>query len=92
MFTPQAHAAISDSVADLMDRILDNIINPLIGFIFVLALLYFVWGVVRFIMNRDSNSDKANEGKSHMLWGIVGMFIMLSVFGIMHLIVNTLQG
>lgn len=62
------------------------IINPLIGLMFAIALVVFIFGVIEFIRERDANSEKANTGKQHLLWGLVGMFIMVSVFGIMNLI------
>ncbi len=62
------------------------VLNPLIGLLFAVALVVFIFGVIEFIRERDSNSTKANDGKQHLLWGLVGMFIMVSVFGIMNLI------
>ncbi len=48
---------------------------------FSVALLYFVYGVVQFIAN--AGDDKAREpAKNAILWGIVGMLIMVSTFGI----------
>jgi hypothetical protein len=45
------------------------------------ALLYFFWGVAVFIFKADN--DKAREeGKQKMLWGIVALFVMVSVWGI----------
>lgn len=67
----------------------DAILNPLITLLFAIAVVYFSWGIFEFI--RDSDSGEAREkGKSHMVYGIVGMFIMIAVFGIMRLITNTL--
>ncbi len=77
---------IGDLIADI-NRV---IINPLIIFIFSLALLLFFAGVIRFLANRQAASESSNDGKRHMLWGIVGMAIMASVFGIMNFIANTL--
>ncbi len=62
------------------------VLNPLIGLLFAVALVVFIFGVIEFIRERDSNSTKANDGKQHLLWGLVGMFIMVSVFGIMSLL------
>jgi hypothetical protein len=77
------------SAATLVYRINKVIINPLIIFIFALALAYFLWGVIEFVLNA-SDDDKRTTGKRHMLWGLVGMFIMISVFTIMQIIINTL--
>lgn len=64
------------------------IINPLISFLFALAVLFFLYGVFEFIMNQD-NEEKKTAGKSHMLWGIVGITIMLGVWSILNIILNT---
>ena len=62
------------------------ILNPLIWLLFAVALVVFLWGVVEFLRERDANSQKANDGKQHLLWGLVGMFIMVSAFAIMNLL------
>lgn len=66
------------------------IINPLIAFLFALAIVFFLYGVLEFLMNQE-NDEKKTTGKSHMLWGIVGITIMLGVWGIMNIILNTLD-
>jgi hypothetical protein len=85
--TQIAYAA--STVEETIGNITSNIIQPIIGFFFALALAMFFWGIVQFIANAE-NEEKLSEGKEHMLWGIVGMFIMVSVFGIMNLICNTI--
>lgn len=71
-----------------LSRFVDNIVNPLIYFLFAIALLYFLYGVLVFILNADDES-KRDIGKKHMLWGIIGLFIMVSVYGILGLIIGT---
>lgn len=64
------------------------IINPLILFLFALAVVYFLYGVLEFIMNQE-NEEKKTTGKSHMLWGIIGITIMLGVWTILNMIIST---
>jgi hypothetical protein len=75
------------------DKILGNInsmiINPIIDLLFALAVVFFLWGCLEFLMNQG-NEEKRTAGKSHMLWGIVGITIMMGVFFIMNMILNTL--
>ena len=71
----------------LVNQIKTEIVNPLIGLLFAIALVYFLWGVFQFITKAD-DGDKAGEGKKHMVWGLIGMFIMFSAFGIMSIIGN----
>lgn len=64
------------------------IINPLILLLFALALAYFLYGVFEFIINQQ-NEEKKTSGKSHMLWGVVGLTIMMGVWTILGAIMNT---
>ncbi len=73
----------------LFTNIVNNILTPAEYLVFALAILYFMWGVVMFIKNAD-NESKRQEGISHMIWGIVGLFIMLSAKGIINFILSTL--
>jgi predicted PurR-regulated permease PerM len=77
------------SVMTLMESINRVIINPLIVLLFALAVVFFIYGLVKYLLNPD-NEEIRKSSKSHMLWGIIGMFIMVSVFGIMSLILNTI--
>jgi hypothetical protein len=66
------------------------IINPLILLLFGLAIAYFLFGVFKFIANQE-NEDKKTEGKQHMLWGIIGITIMMGVWTILNVILSTLN-
>jgi uncharacterized membrane protein YidH (DUF202 family) len=76
------------SIESFLGRINLYILNPIIVFMFVVALLVFFWGLVQFIYNAGSDSGR-DTGKQHIIWGIVGMFIMVAVYGIIGLILNT---
>ena len=67
-----------------------EIINPLIGLLFALAIAYFLYGVYEFIAS-GANDEKKTTGKSHMLWGVVGITIMMGVWFILGLVLNTLD-
>jgi hypothetical protein len=85
---PHTHAA-SPEVNELIGNINEQIINPLIVLLFTAALVLFTFGMYNFFTNRD-NSEDLEKGKAHMIWGIVGMAIMVSVFGIMNFITSSL--
>jgi len=76
------------SVVTLMKSIDRVIINPIIYFLFALAMVYFLYGLAQYLLSPD-NEEVRKSSKSHMLWGIVGLFIMVAVFGIMNLILST---
>lgn len=73
---------------NLLNGIKTEIINPAIYLLLALAGVYFVWGVFTFISNQENDEGQEN-GKKHMIWGIVGIAIMLSAFGIIQMIAGT---
>ena len=86
MFETTVYAA--EGIQELVYKLNKYIINPLIVVMFSIALAYFLYGLVVFIKNAASKDARAT-GQQHMLWGLVGMVIMVSVFGILNLLINT---
>lgn len=74
----------------VLDKIKENILNPFIAFLMVLALVYFLYGLYKFIYKYDDETAKT-EGKSHMIWGVVGMTIMVSVYGLINILKETIE-
>lgn len=81
---PRAEASITTLMKSI-DRV---IINPIIFFLFALAMVYFLYGVVQYFLASD-NEEVRKSSKSHMLFGVIGLFVMVAVFGIMNLILAT---
>lgn len=75
----------------IMQNFNDMIINPLIILLLVSAVVYFLFGVMLFVKNQDSE-DAQVEGKRHMVWGIVGIAVIISVFGILNLLNDFVLG
>ncbi len=82
-------AAASLSIAPLLNRINQYILNPLILLVFAVAFLIFFYGLFQFI-NSASDGKERSEGKKKIIWGLVGMFIMFSAYGIIRLIMGTI--
>ena len=76
------------SLNDFITKVDDMIINPLINLLFALAILFFLYGVFEFIANQE-NEEKRTTGKSHMIWGLVGLAIMMGVLAILNMILST---
>jgi uncharacterized membrane protein YidH (DUF202 family) len=74
---------------NILSKIKSEILNPLILLLFALAVGYFLFGVMKFIQNQD-NEEAQTQGKQHMVWGIVGIFLMIAVYGILGFITTTL--
>ncbi len=82
----------SASRADIVVcRIIHLVIDPVIFFLIAVALLMFMWGVMQFLINQSGGEEKSiAQGKQSMIWGLVGLLIMVSVYGIMHLVANSI--
>ena len=79
---------IPTPVKSFIGKISTEILNPIIAILFSVATLYFLYGIAKYIWNPD-NEEAREEGRRGMLYGIIGMFVMVSVFGIMKFLINT---
>lgn len=77
------------SITTLVNNISRVIINPIILFLFAAAIAYFIYGIAQYLLNPD-NEEIRKKSKSQMVSGVIGLFIMIAVFGIMTLIKNTI--
>lgn len=66
--------------------IINTVIVPVI---FALAFLVFIWGLFKFV--RDAGDDtKRAEGRQFILWGLLGLVLLFSVWGFVNLLLSTL--
>ena len=76
---------MSNEAAKLISNIKVYILNPIIGFMFAVAVVMFIYGIVEYIWSAD-NEDKVAVGKKHMIYGIIGIFVMIGVYGILNIL------
>ncbi len=74
----------------VVGALISNIVQPLIKLMFIVAILIFVWGVVEMIMNASSEEAR-QKGTRHMMWGLIGLFVMFAVYGILNFLIDTLR-
>ena len=75
-------------VDDLLCYITNIINDAIIPLIFSLAVLTFLWGVVQFVINSDDEAKKT-KGKQFMIWGIIALTVMVSVWGLVSILSTT---
>lgn len=74
----------------LKTRIENALMNQIIPLLFVLVTVYFFWGIITYV--RAAGDQKAiDTGKQHMIWGIIGMAVMASAWGIVAVIKSMVQ-
>ena len=57
------------------------LVNTLVPLLLAIAVLLFLWGLVKFIANIGDETARA-AGKSLMIWGMIALFVMVSFWGI----------
>jgi len=72
---------------ELADRAVNTIIGPIVPLLIGLAVLVFLYGVLTFTFSEGG--AKKEEGKQYMIWGIVGLFVMVSVWGLVAILQGT---
>ncbi len=74
----------------LLDAVVAKIVNPVITLIGALAVVYFLWGLFQMIVNAESEEARAT-GRRHAFYGLIGLFIIVAVFGIINAIQATVD-
>ena len=76
---------------EVLANIVNEIFSPLYALAAACAFVYFLFGVTRFIIDMN-DPERKNIGKSHLLYGTIGLFIIFSVGGILQWFNDTLGG
>jgi hypothetical protein len=77
-----------NSLDRLINKFAENILNPTIILMFAAALVIFLWGVLKYIKGAD-NDVARKEGAQHILWGLIGMSVMIAAFTLIKIVLNT---
>ena len=80
-------AATITAVTDLLGKIANLILNPLIILGFVVATTFLFYGIAEMIWKADSSDLEKN--RNNVKYGIIGLFVMFSVYGILRLVLGT---
>jgi uncharacterized membrane protein YidH (DUF202 family) len=75
--------------SQFITKLAQEIINPIILLLVGFALIVFLWGVVEYIRGADSSGAR-ETGREHMIWGIIGLFIMVAAYTILKILTKTI--
>ena len=70
--------------------LVNTFLNALIGLFITLAIVAFFWGLIKYLANLG-NETGAKEGINIMLWGVIAIFVMVSIWGIIRLLQATFR-
>lgn len=77
------------TATQLLDQVTE-VVQMLIPIIIGLALLVFLWGVIKYVFVSDPKNKK--EALPYITWGIISLFVMVSIWGIVLLLQGAFLG
>jgi hypothetical protein len=75
------------SALDILIWLKCVIVAAIIPLIFAVAFFFFLWGVFQFMI--ATTAEKRKEGRQRIWWGLIALFVMVSVWGIIKILSDT---
>lgn len=70
--------------------LVNTFLNAIMGLFITLAILVFFWGLIKYLMNMGEEKARG-EAIQLMIWGIIALFVMVSIWGILRLLQSTFK-
>jgi len=87
MLAPTLVSAQSLGNIETLLRSVGRLVDLALPIVVAIALLGFFWGLVKFIFAQGDELAKT-DAKKIMIWGLVALFVMVSVWGLVRFIGN----
>lgn len=85
-FLVSAQSKITD-LGNSIKAINSNIITATATLFMALAMAAFFFGIAKFILaSRDGDTTQIKNGKEFMLWSVIALFVMFSIYGIIRFV------
>jgi hypothetical protein len=82
----QANFNSSPTALGILQQI-KNILNFIIPILVILGVIYFIWGVISYVMGKSEEAK--SEGRNRMIYGIIGLFVIVSIWGLVGVLGST---
>lgn len=79
--------ASAKTFAELVDELVGFLSSSAVTLVFALAFVYFFYGVAQYVLFPDGESK--DKGRQMMLWGVIALTVMFSVYGLIRLVTAT---
>lgn len=68
-----------------------QLLNQAIILLIAAATVVFFWGIIQYVLSQG-DEKKLGEGRRYMLYGIVGLAVMVAMWGFVNLLIVTIFG
>lgn len=79
-------AVTSTSFTNIICKI-GEILNSIIPLFILIGVVYFVWGVISYMVSADE--EQKTKGRDKIIYGIIGLAVIVAMWGLVNLLVNT---
>ncbi len=79
--------AFAATLKDIVSTVRD-LVNTIVPLFMVVAVAVFLWGIVRYI-TAAGDAEKAKDAKGYIIYGLIGIFVMVAFWGIVTLVAGT---
>lgn len=83
-------AAFAQTFNNTLERI-SGFLNQIIPFLILIATVLFIFGVLRYI-TAGGDEEKVKEGRNLMIYGVIGLAVMLAVWGFVNIVLDFIFG
>ncbi len=83
-------APVNNTIETLFVFVIHAINFYLVPLIFALAFIYFLWGGFKFFIAGRGSEESVEKGRAFFISSIIGFVVMISIWGIVNLVINTL--
>ena len=93
-FTPFVALAQTSTSINNVNNLADKLVSLGNMFTYLLiaaAVIFIIWHVVIYLIKGGSDEEARGKASSSILWGVVGLFIILSIWGLVNILMNTFR-
>jgi heme/copper-type cytochrome/quinol oxidase subunit 4 len=79
------------SFEQIVTNIVQIVNKGLIPLLYALAFVYLLIGLVRYFFIGGGSDEDREKGKQMLMYGLIGIFVIFSVWGLVNLFLSTLK-
>lgn len=80
--------AFAQNINSVINTVM-GILNAIVPLLIAIAVVVFLWGVITYV-TAGGDEEKRKTAKSYMIYGIIGLFVMVAVWGLVNILGSTL--
>lgn len=68
---------------------IQGLLELVVPVLVTVGIIYFVWGIVSYVIADDEEAK--SSGRARMMWGIVGLAVIVSMWGLVRILTETAE-